>query len=284
MPAALGDANKSFLTLTKTQYFLLQQWILVKARQQPKTLSAGEKLDKAVLVNCLGGRFSPGIDLTFIVRQPDLYIKDWQTSGTGPFRVKPKPLDYSTVQRHTPLLTEGYVPLHTGNTGLEPGDISKFMAIPWHTDYNSCATHLPSPNPSGNNYLFWSWPAQRPVAVYVAKDIKDNGYQLTKEDGSQLQQWSVRGKNTGTKESRAQDWGRYQNYHVVDMLTNWPKIGIVMNAQSIDTLEDGTAFDSSKLDNPSTTYLEAQSLLTAEPDGTPVVPFPNIQDQKPPSS
>ncbi|WP_208139618.1 hypothetical protein, partial [Shewanella algae] len=42
----------------------------------------------------------------------------------------------------------------------------------WHTDYNSCATHTPAPNPGGvitesniyggniNTSLFWSWPAQ----------------------------------------------------------------------------------------------------------------------------
>ena len=53
-------------------------------------LGPGEYLDKVVLQNCLGGRFSPGIDLTFIVRDPtsNLYIEDWQTSA-GPFRIKP---------------------------------------------------------------------------------------------------------------------------------------------------------------------------------------------------
>jgi hypothetical protein len=69
-----------------------------------------------------------------------------------------------------PFLTEGYVPLRKSDLpDVEPGDTSKFMSVPWHTDYNSCATHNPDPNPVNNTTLFWSWPAQRPVAVHVAE-------------------------------------------------------------------------------------------------------------------
>ncbi len=58
MPAALGDANQSFLTVTPTQYFLLYQW--ANKPENPSTfalppLGPGEQLDKAVLVSCLGG-------------------------------------------------------------------------------------------------------------------------------------------------------------------------------------------------------------------------------------
>ena len=188
MPGSLGNSGQDFLVLSKTQYFFLQQWQNNKHTPDPgPALGPGEYLDKVVLQNCLGGRFSPGIDLTFIVRQPDLYIKDWQTAA-GPFRIKPAPLNYNGVQKGVPLLTEGYVPLHSGNTGVEPGDICKFMAIPWHTDYNSCATHPPIDNPPEGTTLFWSWPAQRPVAVYPAA-LNPSGTPTT-------QRWSVRGDGT----------------------------------------------------------------------------------------
>lgn len=251
MPGSLGDSNQDFLVLSKTQYFFLQQWQNNNyTADAGPALGPGEYLDKVVLQCCLGGRFSPGIDLTFIVRDPDLYIKDWQTSS-GPFRIKPAPLDYNSVQHGVPLLTEGYVPLHTGNTGLEPGDVSKFMAIPWHTDYNSCATHPPIDNPPAGTTLFWSWPAQRPVAVYPAK--------LNSSAPPTKQLWSVRGN--GTASPYPQNWGRYQDR--INMVLNWPRIGVVLQGTAIDGGNFGADV-----------YLEVESLL--DDGGDPVQPYPNV--------
>jgi hypothetical protein len=273
MPLALGDANESFLAVTETQYFYLNQWNNKKFNKGSGTaLNAGEKLDRNVLMNCLGGRFSPGIDLTFIVRQADLYIKNWSTSGTGPFRVKPLPLNYAAAQAGKPLLSEGYIPCHTGNKGLEPGDLSKFMAIPWHTDYNSCATHLPSPNPQGNNTLFWSWPAQRPVAVYPAAAVAANQGKTVYPNGEQVQQWSVRGNGSSTNQSPAQNWGRFQER--LNMITHWQDIGVIMQGTAIDPADSGPA-DASQ-------YLEVASLLKDGPQPTNAVEaYPNFNDQKP---
>lgn len=259
MPGSLGDSNQDFLVVSKTQYFFLQQWQNKDFTPGPgPALGPGEYLDKVTLQNCLGGRFSPGIDLTFNVRDPDLYIKDWGTSG--PFRIKPKPLDYSGVKPGTPLLTEGYVPLHTGNAGAEPGDMSKFMAIPWHTDYNSCATHPPtSPAKKGDN-LYWSWPAQRPVAVYPAK-LNPSGATPTK------QLWSVRGPGTESP-SHPQNWGRYQDR--INIVLNWHRIGVVIQGTAIAGGSYGADV-----------YLEVESLL--EDSGDPVQPYPNKYDQPAPS-
>ena len=165
MPLSLGDAEKSFLTVSQTQYFLLGQWHAKAYAQGPgPALGPGEKLDRITLENCLGGRYSPGIEVSFPVRDVNLYIQDWQKQDCGPFRINQAPLDYSKAIADKPFLTFGYIPLQ--KLAVEPGDISKFMSVPWFTDYNSCATHLPDPNPQGNNTLFWSWPAERPVAVY----------------------------------------------------------------------------------------------------------------------
>jgi len=261
MPGSLGDSNQDFLVVSKTQYFFLQQWQNGDFTVDPgPKLGPGEYLDKVTLQNCLGGRFSPGIDLTFNVRDPDLYIKDWATSG--PFRIKPKPLDYGSVKPGTPLLTEGYVPLHTGNAGAEPGDMSKFMAIPWHTDYNSCATHPPtSPGKKGDT-LYWSWPAQRPVAVYPANPkLNPPGAAPTK------QLWSVRGPGTESP-AHPQNWGRYQDR--INIVLNWHRIGVVMQGSAID----GGGYGAD-------VYLEAEGLL--EDSGDPVQPFPNQYDQPQPS-
>ncbi len=232
MPAALGDPER-FLAVSRTQYFFLQQWQKDSFnKDHGPALGFGENLDKVVMQNCLGGRFSPGIDLSFNVRDPDLYVKDWRISG--PFRIKPKPLGYDRVQAGTPLLTAGYVPCHTGNTGAEPGDISKFMAIPWHTDYNSCATHPRSSNPVEGERLYWSWPAQRPVAVYPAKLYPPEKAPDPTKDPTQL--WSVRGPGTGTDDPDlpAENWGRYQRKNEIDIITNWWRIGVVLQGAAIN--------------------------------------------------
>lgn len=248
MPLSLGDSGKPFLSLTPTQYFFLSQW---NAKQydpgSAQPLSAGELLDKASLINCLGGRFSPGIDMTFIVRQPGMYILNWKENGAGPFRIKPKPLHYAQAQASQPFLSAGWFPLHSAPTGLEPGDTSKFMALPWHTDYNSCATHPTSPNPLNSTTLYWSWPAQRPVAVYLADDVVDGRLGA--------QRYSVRGK--GTASDNPANQGRYQER--IDMIMNWPRIGVVMQGSAID----GRSYSAEQ-------YLEVQSQL----DVAEVEPWP----------
>jgi hypothetical protein len=254
MPGSLGDSNQDFLVVSKTQYFFLTQWQNKHFTAGPgPALGPGEYLDKVTLQNCLGGRFSPGIDLTFNVRDPDLYIKDWGTSG--PFRIKPKPLDYSGVKPNVPLLTEGYVPLQSRNAGAEPGDISKFMAIPWHTDYNSCATHPATYPAKAGDYLYWSWPAQRPVAVYPAK--------LNPPGTPTKQLWSVRGPGTESP-LHPQNWGRYQER--INIILNWHRIGVVIQGSAID----GGSYDAD-------VYLEVESRL--QDSGDPVKPYPNKYDQ-----
>lgn len=245
MPLSLGDNGKSFLSPSLTQYFLLQQWDSKRYQAEPRALGTGERLDRDVLINCLGGRFSPGIDMTFIVRQPEFYRQDWR-GGCGPFRVRGARLDYSKVDPTRPVLSSGWIPF--SQDAVEPGDGSKFMSIPWHTDYNSCGTHETAPNPADNTQpaqttLYWSWPAQRPVAVYTADDAK--GGRLDR------QRYSVRGPGTGSPDPASQ--GRFQQY--IDFVHHWPKVGTVLQATQIDDVEGKFQDD---------WYLEVQSLLGDE--------------------
>jgi len=254
MPLSMGDAGKAFLTVTLTQYFCLSQWNKGRFnRQAAPALGAGEFLDKAVLTACLGGRFAPGIEMTFIVRDPAIYREDWQESGCGPFRLRARRLDYAAAQYSQPFLTVGYVPLHPGPDGiapapLEPGDVSKFMAVPWHTDYNACATHNSAPNPTNSSTLYWSWPAQRPVAVHLAADVRDG--QLG------AQRYSVRGPGTATTDLG--DAGRYQD--LIDIVLHWHQLGIVLQGTAIG---DGSTHDANH-------YLEVQSQL----DRPEITPWP----------
>lgn len=276
MPLHLGDANEAFLSLRQTQYFFLERWNEGRQSFRPGSgpaLGPGELLDRATMVNCLGGRFSPGIDLTFVMREPAVYVLPWQTSGAGPFRVRAKQLAYHSLPPHPrPLLTGGYVPRHVEQDGIEPGDLSKWMAIPWHTDYNSCATHPPSPNPPGNRTVFWSWPAQRPVAVYVAADVTYSEERTDSGAGPQpaqaevaRQRWSLRGP--GTDSPKPENWGRFQVRR--DMLDRWQDIGVVLQAPAIEAHESRF---------PEAWYLETAGLLR-DTGATPVEDFPNIASE-----
>ena len=255
MPLSLGDNGKSFLSPSLTEYFFLSQWDAGVYEKEAQPMGDGERLDRDILINCLGGRFSPGIDMTFIVRQPDLYIQNWREVGCGPFRIRPAQLDYSQVSSDRPFLGEGYTPLHVTD-GLQPGDGSKFMSAPWHTDYNSCAAHNTAPNPPDNSQparstLYWSWPAQRPVAVYTAQDAK--------EGVLKRQRYSVRGPGTGSTDPGEQ--GRFQEY--IDYVLHWPEVGVILQATQIDDV-DGEFKDD--------WYLEVQSQL--QNDNSEVEPWP----------
>lgn len=278
MPLALGDTGAGFLAVTRSQYFFLKQWSKSRATAARTKLSPGQQLDKDVLSNLLGGRFSPGIDVTFIVRDIALYNPNWNTDpNVGPFRMNAAPLDYSKATKDKPFLGVGYTPARDG-AHVEPGDICKFMALPWHTDYNSCATHLPAPNPGGdvnfstqtalgrNITLFWSWPAQRPVSVYTYDDVKDHDGKLDAP-----QRYSVRGEGTqgvgGPNNDEtlypAQQVGRFQDR--TDMVKQWQKIGTVIQAAAIKGRDENVDPDY---------YLEVESHMSDVSDQ--VVPWPNL--------
>lgn len=262
MPLSLGASGTSFLTVTKTQYFLLEQWSKNNHdKVDDKEMGPGEILDMASLSNCLGGRYVPGIEVSYTVQSPEIYITDWKKSGSGPFRIKHLPLDYSKAKPNVPFLTSGWIPLHGMTDGLQPGDMSKFMAIPWQTDYNSCSIHQTLINTDGVNEsngaattLYWSWPSQRPDAVYVAEEVVNNV--LPK------QRWSIRGP--GTYAINPASAATFQD--PLDSVKDWHKIGIIIQGTNIDL--PGQKF-SPKL------YLEVQSKLTRPGDATdPVAIWP----------
>lgn len=245
MPLSVGDAGKAFLTVTKTQYFFLEQWSRKKFTATGPALGPGEQLDFASLSNCLGGRYVPGIEMSYPVRQPDLYITDWRESGSGPFRVKQQKLDYEKARRQEPFLNGGWIPLHDKTDGLQPGDLSKFMAVPWQTDYNSCSIHQTAINTDDVNtstgtptMLYWSWPSQRPDAVYIADDVI-NGVLPP-------QQWSIRG--AGTYSDDPATAATFQN--PLQAVKQWDRIGVVLQGTAIPGHEDIPEY-----------YLEAKSRL-----------------------
>lgn len=236
---AVSDGNDGLLTskylrLTDTQYFMLQQWAdghFVTKREQ--TEDEPYRLTKAVLDNCVGGAFSPGIEMTWISRIVGIYsepfridakrhlpeklnlgLKDFATIDRGVIdhfveeleqslqehidssvlrvlRNKIIGLLHRIVKAGTPassmelgvIVMKTLYDLAAQNPGehvnkvvdqviakhedalfggtVEPGDVTKLMAMPWQADYNECSAQNP-----GDRTVWW-WPAQRPSFVHL---------------------------------------------------------------------------------------------------------------------
>lgn len=280
MPLSLGDSGipaDNFLAISRTQYFFMYQWLINGMVQSGDSLGPGELLDRNILGNCLGGRFSPGIEMTFIIRDTHLY-QNWKNGDTylpaGPFRIDGQQMDYSNLQ--TPALGVGYTPTNTAK--VEPGDICKFMSIPWHTDYNSCATHTTVPNTQNSKMTYWSWPAQRPVAVYTYDDLV-----CGESNTLEFQRYSVRGEGTNAyydptapnhintdNPNPSADVGRFQQY--INFVKNWHNVGTVIQGSSIDQTPEEKAKNISP-DLLRESFLEVKSEFI-EDDSNKVVPGP----------
>jgi hypothetical protein len=131
----VGTSNgEKFLELTHVQYALLSRWAngtftpATGAPPPPPMISA-TGLDRAVLENCVGGAFFPGIEFGWQIRNASLYAE--------PFRLNLQ-------------ATSGY----WGETGvpLAAGHFTRQMAVPWHADFNDCR----------NEGDYGWWPSQRP--------------------------------------------------------------------------------------------------------------------------
>ena len=191
MPQLAGDDPinqvSNYLTLTRTQYFLLEQFSKghVDESDPQESLGEGQQLDRAVLQNCVGGPFCPGIEITWICRNTQIYSE--------PFRIKHKPLPGGNVLSLSEDLSEG----------MEPGDLSRYMALPWQADFNECSDQ------GLNNNSVWWWPAQRPYMVYP--------------DAISTEQvpWTYPAPG-------------YQFEHDVQMVDHWKNLGFI--------IQDGTRF------------------------------------------
>lgn len=163
----------AFFAITKYEYKLLKKWSEgdfvddytpdppewpsyldeVPLAEQPATL------DKASMIYCLGGPFHPGCEMTWPMRHSSMYME--------PFRIKlrqdPEP-DYG------PELTPTIVASLDGPlNGSLPGDITRWMAVPWQTDTASCRSGYEQ---NYAPYLPTFWPATVPNSVLSEEDYK----------------------------------------------------------------------------------------------------------------
>jgi hypothetical protein len=126
----------TYASLTRTQYGLMRRWAsgaFADSGQLPSPAITPHGLDRAALEHASGGAFFPGIEVSWQIRNPNLYAEPFRLNLAG---------------------TSQYL----GEEGqpLSAGHFSRQMALPWHADFNDCH----------NEGAFAWWPAQRPDDAY----------------------------------------------------------------------------------------------------------------------
>jgi hypothetical protein len=255
MPLLCGDnplsnvAPSKFLRLTDTMLFILKQWsdgnfineidegwlksppytpFLPYPTTPPRT---GRELDHGVLSNVLGGAFCPGGEACWIMRNPSLYwepyrlraqrsISDFLLSAAQANNGSGVAADY-TYNVQAPLSQDSDF-----MAGLQPGDITKYSAVPWQSDFNECTTqnvnvtyadwNVNYPESENDQDLrkdtkIWNtlwWPAHRPLQ-YTEVVAVVNG-----EPSYLWNNWS-----RGVPQTNAGD---------LKMVTEWEKLGFLI--------------------------------------------------------
>jgi len=109
-----------------------------------------------VMSNVLGGAFCPGGEATWIMRNPSVYwepyrfksdrsVSDFGESAAQQNKGTDIEVDY-TFNVESPLSQDSDFA-----AGLQPGDVTKYSALPWQTDFNECTT-----NPNDITYADWN--------------------------------------------------------------------------------------------------------------------------------
>ena len=196
MPFLCGDNPLSntvpskLLRLTDTQLFILGQWAAGKFVNEKKEeiptvppeqrARTGADLDRGVLSNGLGGAFCPGGEVAWIIRNPAIYAEPFRIRHSSYF--SPKTL---ASWQPNPLSLPGppVTPQSQGSmaAGLEPGDLTKYSALPWQADFNECSTqtvdityqqwnviepqNVGDPAADVTQTTYW-WPSHRPMEVF----------------------------------------------------------------------------------------------------------------------
>ena len=158
----LPVANSLF-SCTRVQYALLREWAAGNfvsdwPGTEPAVQVAAEptpdELDKAAADNSVGGPFYPGIDCSWLIRTPEIYISE--------FRLQ--------IPRE-PAAAVGTKPLSVGALTFRPGFFSQQMALPWQADFYDCQKER-NEDGEGNAYHFMWWTAHRPDDVFPSGETK----------------------------------------------------------------------------------------------------------------
>jgi len=195
MPMLCGNnpitntSPQKFLAMRETQLFFLRQWAAGKFVNECMEWDEGNPncsnpwavppatgigIDRGVLSNALGGAFCPGGEMSWIMQNPAIYSQ--------PYRIKHASYLPGGLTIPAPIAAVDSSAAPNLAQGLEPGDLTKYIGIPWQADFHECTFQDIDVTYEKWNQLYldstgdpveqlvatnipW-WPAHRPMIVF----------------------------------------------------------------------------------------------------------------------
>jgi len=133
-----------------------------KAYQKLEDVPLGEQpamLDRAALHFCLADAFHPGCEVTWPMRHASLY--------SAPFRIRQRPAGEDEPDYGDTLTQDIVLKQHGPLYAQSPGDLTKWMALPWQGDTAFCRSGYEK---DFDPYLPTFWPARVPNHVLAEAD------------------------------------------------------------------------------------------------------------------
>lgn len=230
---------RGLFAITQTEYDMLDSWASgqfisdydpdfspptnldeITLSERPTTL------DKATLIYCLGGPFHPGCEMTWPMRHAAMYIDN------EPFRIKynkDAKNNYGYKLTTADILDQDGKAIKGGPLdGSSPGDITRWMAIPWLTDTASCRSGYEM---NYAPYLPTFWPATVPNSVLNEEDFKtainpEQNINTRLAAYNQRTNW-LRGLGGEFHYNQNIDQQSY-NIQINNMIHRWHELGIII--------------------------------------------------------
>jgi hypothetical protein len=177
-----------YLAFSPTQYRMFQYWAdgefvddwgTVDLVRELTALPVAEQpaaLDRAALDFCLADAFHPGCEVTWPIRHPSMFA--------APFRIRHRAPDQPEPYYGTVLTPETALSVNGPLYAQGPGDLTRWMAVPWQTDTASCRSGYElALSPRNDPYLPTFWPARVPNHVLTEED-----YQIVIDESRPLEE------------------------------------------------------------------------------------------------
>jgi L-Lysine epsilon oxidase N-terminal/L-lysine epsilon oxidase C-terminal domain len=219
VPDASMNHTRGLAVLTGTQLGHLAKWargeflndldnsdFSVRSLDAAPLESQPDLLDEAALAYCLADAFHPGCELTWIIRQRPLF--------RAPLRIRHRPPGLPEPD-YGDILAPDLAVSPTGPLSMSgPGDLTRWMAIPWQTDTASCLSGYPFFNATESLPTFW--PARVPNQVLSEKDYNV----VINRDASMRERLAAF--------HTRRDWFRgFHGVKIEQMITEFHKLGII---------------------------------------------------------
>ena len=165
--------STQWLSVTPHQYRMLDQWAQGDFDNDPFARSRAQALDdlpldrrpraldRAALDSCLGGAFHPGIEFPWIARVPSVWAE--------PFRLALRSLTPDLNNWGAELTASTALSANGPLNGCTPGDVTRWLGIPWHADGASCRSGYQR---NISPVLPAFWPARVPNHVLSEADYR----------------------------------------------------------------------------------------------------------------